>query len=48
MNSGVEAELIWRRRRQTRNTTPNHDDEPEKDGSTDELEPSRNIIILIL
>lgn len=48
MNSGVEPELIWRRRRQTRNTTQNHDDEREKDGSTDELEPSRNMIILIL
>ncbi len=48
MNSGVEPELIPRRRRQTRNTTQNHDDKREKDGSTDELEPSRNIIILIL
>lgn len=49
MNSGVEPELILRRRHQTRNTTlRNHDDEREKDGSTDELEPSRNIIIIIL
>lgn len=48
MNSRVEPELILRRRRQTHNTTPNHDDEREKDGSTDELEPSRNIIIIIL
>lgn len=48
MSSGVEPEVIWRRRRQTRNTTQNHDDEREKDGSTDELEPSRNIFIIIL
>ncbi|MEH2067521.1 MAG: hypothetical protein V7K47_05020 [Nostoc sp.] len=40
-------ELILRRRRQTRNTTQNHD-EREKDGSPDELEPSRSIIIIIL